>query len=55
MFAPNPEQFGVAATKFFEGGSAPKWKATSGDFGKTLGNYRSQIATALEELGGGDA
>lgn len=38
-----------------EGGSAPKWKATSGDFGKALGKYRSQIATALEELGGGDA
>jgi cytoplasmic iron level regulating protein YaaA (DUF328/UPF0246 family) len=38
-----------------EGGSAPKWKATSGDFGKALGPYRSQIATALEELGGGDA
>ena len=38
-----------------EGGSAPKWKATSGDFGKAFGTYRSQIATALEELGGGDA
>ncbi len=38
-----------------EGGSAPKWKATSGDFGKALGTYRSQIAIALEELGGGDA
>ena len=38
-----------------EGGSAPKWKATSGDFGKALGTYRSQISTALEELGGGDA
>lgn len=38
-----------------EGGSAPKWKATSGDFGKALGTYRLQIATALEELGGGDA
>ena len=38
-----------------EGGSTPKWKATSGDFGKAFGTYRSQIATALEELGGGDA
>ena len=38
-----------------EGGSAPKWKATSGDFGKAFGTYRSQIATALEELGGCDA
>ena len=38
-----------------EGGSAPKWKASSGDFGKALGTYRSQIANAIEELGGGDA
>ena len=38
-----------------DGGSAPKWKASSGEFGKTLGKYRSQIASALEELGGGDA
>ncbi len=38
-----------------EGGSAPKWKATSGDFGKALGTYRSRITAALDELDGGDA
>lgn len=37
-----------------EGGETPKWRASTGDFGKALGTYRSEIVTALEELGGGD-
>ena len=33
----------------------PRGPPHAGDFGKAFGTYRSQIATALEELGGGDA
>jgi len=30
-----------------EGGETPKWRVSTGDFGKALRTYRSQIVTAL--------
>ena len=36
------------------GGTSPRWRPGSGRFGRALRSSRLEIATALEELGGGD-